>query len=498
MFYITTAITYTNGSPHLGHAYEAIITDIIARYNRNLGKDVYFLTGTDEHGQKISDTAERLGFTPKEMCDKYSEEIKELYEDLHISYDRFMRTTNEDHETCCIWLWKKTLANGDIYLDHYEGWYDVKGESFITEQQAEEWNYKNPITGRDLTKYSEPSYFFRMSKYKDQLLKHIIENVDFIQPLKLRNNILKRLGEQPLHDLSISRTNFNWGIKVPGDEQHVMYVWYDALTNYLTGVGYPDNELSKYWPADVHIIGKDIIWFHAVIWPCMLISADIHLPRKIFGHGFVLDKDAVAMSTSLGNVIPPYDVLDQYNSDTIRYFIARSYFGNDLKWDYELLEARHDADLSDNFGNLVRRVLCLCREFDCMIPDATATQIFDLDDLKDNIRNHFNTFHVNLAVQSLLDASTVTNLYLAEQEPWKIKGNDALELKAPIIRTVLEAIYILANFFDCIIPNTSKILFRYLGTRPVSIVDLTWNNLEAGTVVEVGGPLFPKFRPNRN
>jgi len=328
-YYITTAINYTNGPAHIGHAYEAATSDVLARYHRLLGdQSVYFLTGTDEHGQKIANTAADMGKQPIEICDKYVSGFKVLNQRMLISNDDFIRTTTDRHKRTARELWKKCSAAGDIYLDKYSGWYNVKEETFVTDSEAALLDYKCPNSGQPLKRVEEASYFFRMSKYKDRLVQHIQDNAEFIQPEAHRNQILARLKADDLRDLSISRTTFTWGISVPDgfDEKHVMYVWLDALSNYLTGVnglGVNDDGsiqgLECFWPANVHIIGKDILWFHAVIWPCLLMSAGIPLPKTIFAHGFVNDKEGKKMSKSLGNVVDPHDMLDKFEVDTFRW-----------------------------------------------------------------------------------------------------------------------------------------------------------------------------------
>ena len=322
-FYLTTAINYTNGPPHVGHAYEAITSDVISRYHRVYGRQVFFLTGTDEHGQKIADTAEKAGVKPIDICDKYAGQFQDLNAKLSISNDGYIRTTQPHHHKLVQLLWQRVEKKGDIYLDRFSGYYNVREETFITDHDAEQSDFKDPVSGVPLEKREEESYFFKMSKYHDRLVEHIKTHPEFIQPELRRNEILARLRE-PLRDLSVSRNTFSWGIPVPNGNGHVMYVWFDALSNYLSGVGWPDGQHKSMWPADVHIIGKDILWFHTVIWPTMLMSAGVDLPKTVFGHGFVSDKDGVKMSKSLGNVIDPYDMLQKYGSDTLRFFITRA------------------------------------------------------------------------------------------------------------------------------------------------------------------------------
>lgn len=337
-FYITTAINYTNGPGHMGHAYEAATSDVIARHQRlmNSKHPVYFVTGSDEHGQKIDEAAAAEGVAPLEICNKYVTGFQVLNQRLHITNDDYVRTTSDRHKRTARELWKRCAAAGDIYLDTYAGWYNVREETFVTETEAALSDFTDPVSGLPFKRVEEESYFFRMSIYKDRLIQYIeVDNPDFIQPVNHRNLILQRLKSDDLRDLSISRTTFNWGITVPEGfhDNHVMYVWMDALSNYLTGVdglGVNDEDgnstasgLSKFWPANVHIIGKDILWFHTVIWPCLLMSAGVALPKTVFAHGFVNDKEGKKMSKSMGNVVDPHDMLDKFDVDTFRWYVPR-------------------------------------------------------------------------------------------------------------------------------------------------------------------------------
>jgi methionyl-tRNA synthetase len=334
-YYITTAINYTNGPAHMGHAYEAATADVIARFHRLEGegespvpKPTYFVTGADEHGQKIANTAAEIGKEPIEICDQYVTGFQVLKQRTLISYDDYVRTTSPRHKRTAQELWRRCDKAGDIYLDNYSGWYNIREETFVTENDAALSDYKDPTSGVPLKQVEEASYFFKMSEYNEMLIKHIEDNPEFILPERHRNQILQRLRSDGLRDLSISRTTFSWGIHVPEgfDANHVMYVWMDALSNYLTGVnGLGANDdgsltgLERFWPADVHIIGKDILWFHTVIWPCLLMSAGLALPKTIFAHGFVNDKEGKKMSKTMGNVIDPHDMLDKFDVDTFRW-----------------------------------------------------------------------------------------------------------------------------------------------------------------------------------
>jgi methionyl-tRNA synthetase len=368
-FYITTAINYTNGPAHMGHAYEAVTTDVIARFYRLTGAPTFFLTGSDEHGQKIAETARSEGKLPQELCDKYATGFQRLNQRLLISHDDYVRTTSPRHKATAQKLW--TMCGNDIYLDAYSGWYNVREENFVTETDAALTNYIDPVSNIPYKHVEEESYFFKMSQYQTALLDHLRDHPDFIRPEQYRNLILNRLQDE-LRDLSISRTTFDWGIPVPEGfkEDHVMYVWVDALSNYLTGVdalrllsdGNDDEvRLSQFWPANCHIIGKDILWFHTVIWPCLLMSAGLPLPQTVFAHGFVNDAEGKKMSKSLGNVVDPHDMLDQYDVDTFRWYLCKDApYGSELAFSESRLRDMHNSDLCNNFGNLVNRATTLC------------------------------------------------------------------------------------------------------------------------------------------
>ena len=499
-YYITTAINYTNGSPHLGHAYEAVITDVLARYHRNLGVDVFFLTGTDEHGLKIARSAEKEGLTPKELCEKYSGIFKKTDCELNISYDRFIRTTDLDHIETCKLIWHRVKENGDIYLSHYEGWYNVKEEEFVTDTEAEKMNFLDS-SGSPLINTSEPSYFFRLSKYQKDIINHINNHPEFIQPPELRNSILVRLKD-PLRDLSISRTSFDWGIQVPDDDEHVIYVWFDALINYLSGINIFQDDNSYYWPASTHIIGKDIIWFHSVIWPAILLSLNFPLPQTIFGHGFVLDKNGYKMSKSVGNVISPDEVLSTFSSDTIRYFFCReSYIGSDFKWNDESVKARYDGELVDKLGSLTGRILALVLNgkfgIENEVPDGDIEEIFNIEKLINDYVTEFEIYRINRAIELALTSCKKVSAYLSETKPWEIVGPEAPHKIKSIIRTCLESLYIIAHLFDPVIPESTAKIFSALGKSKTLLFDLTWNNLQTGAKIEGFGYLFPRIRDTR-
>ncbi|OQR84558.1 methionyl-tRNA synthetase [Achlya hypogyna] len=491
-FYITTAIHYSNGMPHIGHAYENVTADVIARYHRTYGRDVRFLTGTDEHGQKIAQTAEAQGMTPIQLCDKYSGLFQQLTKDLNMSNDDFIRTTSDRHKKFCQYIFARAQANGDIYKGTYEGWYNVREETFVTENEAALTNYKDPTSGLDLKKMQEESYFFKMSKYQQRLIDHFHAHPEFLQPETARQAILKRL-EEPLLDLSASRTTFSHGIPLPDDPKHVMYVWFDALSNYLSALDYPSGANAKYWPASVHIIGKDITWFHTVIWPCILMSAGFPLPKRVFAHGFINAKDGTKMSKSIGNVIDPYDMVAKVGLDSFRYFVVRgARYGADMPFSEDELVAMHNSDLADTLGNLVHRGLTLAVKYaDGAVPDATATPCFDVAALRAATEEAFKNYNLQDACVAFIEAVKETNKYLTDAAPWHMTDAGA---KLVVVRTVLEAIYIFAHFMAPFMPGTAAAVFDKLHTQPTTLTRLSsyFDTLTPGTPIGVGDILFQK------
>mmetsp|Transcript_46896 Transcript_46896/g.114386 ORF Transcript_46896/g.114386 Transcript_46896/m.114386 type:complete len:780 (+) Transcript_46896:83-2422(+) len=507
-FYLTTAINYTNGPAHMGHAYEGTTSDVISRYFRLKGdRPCYFVTGSDEHGQKIAETAAKDGKTPQEICDKFCTGFKCLNQRSLVSNDDYIRTTSDRHKRVAKELWKRCADAGDIYLDAYSGWYNVREETFVTDQEAELNDFKDPASGTPLKRVEEESYFFKMSAYHDRLLKYINDNPDFIRPEQHRNNILARLNAEPLRDLSISRTTFTWGIPVPEGfhESHVMYVWMDALSNYLTGVnalgvnGDGSIEgLEKFWPSNVHIIGKDILWFHTVIWPCLLMSAKLPLPATVFAHGFVNDKEGKKMSKSLGNVVDPHDMLDKFHVDTFRWYLCKEApYGGELSFSEESMREMHNADLCDSLGNLVNRATNLCQKF-CggVIPDvpAPSNPPVNLGDVIEAYKAKMDLYELqggaNIAIQAIRDV----NRYLQEEAPWLKKGDEHAEFRQVVVRASLEAIYALAHLLMPFIPIGCKIIMEKVGKEPVALSDLNLDcrNLTVGTKIEVGKVLYEK------
>jgi methionyl-tRNA synthetase len=429
-----------------------------------------------------------------------------LNQRILITNDDYIRTTSDRHKKTAQELWKKCHANGDIYLDTYNGWYNIREEAFVTDSEAALSDFKDPTSGLPLKQVKEESYFFKMSAYHDKLVKYIQDNPDFIRPEQHRNGILARLTADPLRDLSISRTTFKWGIHAPEgfDPNHVMYVWVDALSNYLTGVNGLNVDtdakegLSKFWPASVHIIGKDILWFHTVIWPCLLMSAGLPLPKTVFAHGFVNDKEGKKMSKSMGNVVDPHDMLDKFDVDTFRWYLCKEApYGGELAFSENSLRDMHNADLCDTLGNLVHRATNLCQKF-CggVVPDvpAPSNPPINMDVICTQYIAKMNNFELqggaNVAIQGFRDV----NKYLADEAPWLKKGDEHAELRQVVVRACLEAVYALTHLMTPYIPIGASRIFEKLGKEPVGLVALgrDCRNLEVGAKIQIGDVLYSK------
>ncbi|CAM9290452.1 unnamed protein product [Chrysoparadoxa australica] len=503
-YYLTTAINYTNGNPHIGHAYEGITSDIISRYFRMCGRNVRFQTGTDEHGQKIANTAAGMGLKPIDICNKYAGNFQALNKRLLISNDFYIRTTMPEHYASSQKLWQLCADAGDIYLGNYEGWYNEREETFVSDKDAEAAGFKDTF-GSPLKRMSEASYFFRMSKHQAWLIDYLNTHPELLQPEEYRLNLLRRLAE-PLGDLSISRTSFKWGIPVPEgfDQNHVMYVWFDALSNYTSGVHAleANHPLQHYWPADIHIIGKDILWFHSVIWPCMLHSAKLPIPGGVFAHGFVAAADGRKMSKSLGNVVDPHDVCDKVPVDTLRWYLAREApFGGDLAFSGESLAQMHNADLCDTLGNLVHRACILLHKYhDGTMPDPSAKVTlphpFDMEGLRKRVAEAMGKMALNQALYAVMEATRDSNKFLTDQAPWLIKDEGRFEERLEIVRVILEAVYVLAHFLAPAIPTAATAIFNKVGLppRPIPELGTGFCCIPVGTkVVTVGNVLFTKL-----
>lgn len=471
-FYLTTAINYPNGKPHIGHAYEGIAADVLARFHRLMGRDVRFQTGTDEHGLKMAQKARDLGMTPRELADEMSGHFIQLCNDLNISYDRFLRTSEDAHHRASQAIWQAMEANGDLYLDRYEGWYSIRDEAYYDESELSEGEGGDKLSpqGTPVEWTVEESWFFRLSNYQDKLLALYREQPDFIRPESRRNEVM-RFVEGGLRDLSISRTSFDWGVKVPGAENHVMYVWVDALTNYLTGLGYPDQtpEMAQYWPANLHLIGKDITRFHTVYWPAFLMSAGIPLPKQVFAHGFLLNRGQKE-SKSVGNVTDPSELAELYGTDTLRYFLLREFtFGQDGSYSREAIVNRSNSELANSFGNLAQRVLSMIhKNMDGVLPIVADDEV-DAE-LRATVANAcrselpraFEALAFSEGIEAWMRAVYACNQYVDEQAPWTLKKTDPERMQAVLI-TLFVAIRDLALAIQPVIPGKAAQLLDQLG-----------------------------------
>tara|TARA_B100000073_G_scaffold333775_1_gene325589 strand:- start:1105 stop:2652 length:1548 start_codon:yes stop_codon:yes gene_type:complete len=463
-FYITTPIYYPSAKPHMGHAYSSIIADFFARFKKIDGYDVYFLTGTDEHGLKIQRAAEKKNIEPLKFCNEISQTFKNLSKTLNLSNTDFIRTTEERHKNSVQKLWNKLEQNNDIYLSKYSGWYSVSDEAFYNEDEIVEENgkkiaksSKSPVEWMD-----EESFFFRLSKWEKSLLKYYKENPNFIQPNARKNEVISFV-ESGLKDLSISRKSFSWGIKVPNNDNHVIYVWLDALTNYISALGYPDTNselFKKFWPASIHLIGKDILRFHAIYWPAFLLAAGIELPKKIYGHGWILSDDE-KMSKSKGNILDPLEIIQKYGLDPLRYYLIKEVsFGNDGNISQERLEDCINSDLANNYGNLCQRTISFASK-NCENRIPKEINFIDEDRLIldnftsniDNIRSQIDNQNINYYIDFIVNSLFAANKYFNDQEPWK-KKDDPIRLNT-IVYTTLEIIRKISFMLYPIIPETS-------------------------------------------
>ncbi|KAK6590715.1 hypothetical protein RS030_142140 [Cryptosporidium xiaoi] len=506
-YYLTTAINYTNGAPHMGHAYEIVTSDILVRIAKLFGLDARFQTGSDEHGQKIANIAEEKKITPKELCDANVEQFKSMNDRLNIKADRFIRTTDSDHFLSSQDMWKKCELNGDIYLGNYTGWYNVREENFVTELEAKLSDYKDPVSGVPLKKMEEPSYFFRISKYIRLIRDYILDHPEFVQPESSREGILSKLEPLVDHseDLSISRTTFSWGIPVPNDPDHVMYVWFDALTNYLTGLNWNGEDKSlynKYWKNSIHIVGKDITWFHCVVWPAMLMSIGVSLPRTVFSHGFVTASDGKKMSKSLGNVVDPIEQLSEVGSDTFRYYLAREgRFGSDVKYQFSSLIDYNNGELADSFGNLVSRITNLANKYcNGVVPYPSKEVKFESlpVDMEANFQSYFDSwrlFKIEECAQIPLNMSRSINKFLTEQAPWDSTNGKTQEERVETIRIVLEGVYCVSLLLSPFTTVSCDEVFRRLGTplKTIPNISTNYDNLKPNTTICVGDPLFKRI-----
>jgi methionyl-tRNA synthetase len=505
-YYITTAIAYPNGAPHIGHAYEAIATDAIARFMRLDGRDVFFLTGTDEHGQKIQQTAALEGLTPRQLLDRNVPRFEAMVKRLECSNNDFIHTTEKRHHRASEEIWRRMERKGDIYLGKYAGWYSVRDEAYYSEDETQLNEHKQRVaskTGTPVEWVEEESYFFKLSAYQQKLLD-LYTRPNYVLP-KERLNEVSSFVRGGLQDLSISRTTFDWGIRVPGSGGHVMYVWVDALTNYLTGVGFPNTESDKfkrYWPADLHVIGKDIVRFHAVYWPAFLMSADIEVPRRVFAHGFLFNRGE-KMSKSVGNVVDPFALADAYGVDPLRYFLLRAVpFGQDGNYSHEAIVARINADLANDLGNLAQRSLTMvARQLSGVLPSPGAFSQKDeivlaaADTMIEMARQSMETLQLHMVLNEVWSVVALANGYFAEQAPWALAKTDP-QRQGTVLYVTAEMLRQIAILAQPFMPESANKLldllaipkdernFSFLGDK---------HRIAAGAKLPAPAPVFPRY-----
>jgi len=504
-YYITTAISYPNDAPHIGHAYEAVATDALARFRRLQGRDVFFLTGTDEHGIKMLQTARAQGIMPEELADRNTPKFREMVRVLDCSNDDFITTREERHTSSTQELWRRMQAAGDIYLGKYAGWYSVRDEAYYDESELKEDPDGRKLSpqGTPVEWVEEESYFFRLSAFQDRLLAHYDAHPEFIGP-ETRANEVKSFVRGGLQDLSVSRTTFDWGVPVPGDPKHIMYVWVDALTNYITGVGFPDEDsemFKKYWPADVHIIGKDIIRFHAVYWPAFLMSAGVALPKQVFGHGFLYNRGE-KMSKSVGNVVDPFVLASDYGVDQIRYFLLREVpFGQDGNYSREGIVQRINADLANDLGNLAQRSLSMIAK-NCggklpklgTLTEADETILAAVDGVLPRVEAAIDEFAIHRALEIVWALIADANRYFAGEEPWAHKKTNPERMET-ILYVTVEVTRQIAILVQAVMPESAAKLLDQLGV-PEEARDFAAlgpkGRLRPSTALPAPSPIFPR------
>ena len=503
-YYITTAIAYTSKKPHIGNTYEAIFTDAIARYKRMQGYDVYFMTGTDEHGQKIQQLAEEANISPKQYVDKIAGEIKDIWDLVGTSYDKFIRTTDDYHERTVQKIFKKLYEQGDIYKGYYEGWYCTPCESFFTETQLVDG--KCPDCGREVSHSKEEAYFLKLSNYQDKLIEYIEANPDFIRPESRKKEIINNFIKPGLQDLCVSRSSFNWGIPVEFDPKHVTYVWIDALSNYITGLGYEldkkDEKYFKYWPADLHVIGKDILRFHMIYWPIMLMALGEPLPKHIYAHGWMLfgqDK----MSKSRGNVMYADDLVKLFGVDATRFYsLSEMPFAQDGSITYESFITRYNSELANTLGNLVNRTIAMCNKyFDGVVENKNVLEIVDKDliDVALNSAKKYNEkmneLKLQEAISEIWELVRRSNKYIDETMPWSLaKDEYKKDRLATVLYNLIESIRMIAVMIEPIIPITSEKIFEYINSDKKELESINeFGKYVSGTKVEVAKPLFERI-----
>lgn len=509
-FYITTAISYPNGRPHIGHAYESIATDVVARFQRARGRDVRMITGTDEHGLKMVQTARNAGRETLEFATEMANHFKEMAAKLNISYDKFVRTSDPEHHEASQALWNAMKANDDLYLDRYEGWYSVRDEAFYDESELSEGEGGVRLSpqGTPVEWTAEETWFFRLSKYQDKLLELYEENPEFIRPESRRNEVL-RFVEGGLKDLSVSRTSFDWGVAVPDSPGHVMYVWVDALTAYLSGIGYPNKEgdFANFWPANIHMIGKDIVRFHTVYWPAFLMSANLPLPRQVFGHGFLLNRGE-KMSKSLGNVVDPIALATQFGVDQMRYYLLREVsFGQDGTYSPEAIVRTANADLANSFGNLAQRSLSMIfKNLDGVISsdyevhaddEALLAEIMGM--ATNGLPKAFDELAFSVGIEEWIRSVFTSNQYVDTQAPWTLRKTDPERMRA-VLMTLFKAVRALAITIRPVVPASADNLLGQMGIAEeqrdyAALADENWfaELIASGYKISQPSPIFPRL-----
>ncbi len=507
-FYITTAINYPNGRPHIGHAYEAIAADVIARFQRWMGREVRFQTGTDEHGLKMARKAADEGRLPRDLADEMSSCFREMDGVLNISFDRFIRTVEPDHHRASQALWRAMADAGDLYLDRYEGWYSVRDEAYYDESEvvAGEGDTKLSPQGTPVEWTVEESWFFRLSKYQDKLLD-LLRSPSFCEPESRRNEMIAFVSGG-LRDLSVSRTSFDWGVKVPGADGHVMYVWVDALTNYLTGLGYPENtpEWRKFWPASLHLVGKDIVRFHAIYWPAFLLSAGLPVPKQVFGHGFILNRGQKE-SKSLGNVTDPLELAERFGVDNLRYFLMREVaFGQDGSYSAEAIVNRCNAELANSFGNLVQRTLSMiAKNMDGVLERFETSEADEalLEQVRkacrEELPREFEALAFSQGIEAWMQSVWACNRYVDEQAPWALRKADPERMKA-VLLTLFAAIRDLALAIQPVVPTRAAAVLDMLGIASdardkIALEDTDWFGglVDSGHRIAAPTVVFPRL-----